>query len=107
MAPPENATVLAIDEKPTIQALESAQGDLKLPNGRAITGQSHDKRNGTTTLFAALDHKSGKVVGCHYKRRRHIEFFDFMNKVADHPDPRQAPRSRRRRVSRMGRALAM
>ena len=61
---------------------------LKLPNGRAITGQSHDyKRNGTTTLFAALDLKSGKVVGRHYKRRRRVEFLDFMNKVvADHPD---------------------
>jgi transposase len=86
MAPPENAIVFAIDEKPSIQALERAQGYLKLPNGRAITGQSHDyKRNGTTTLFAALDLKSGKVVGRHYKRRRRIEFLDFMNKVvADH-----------------------
>ena len=88
MAPPDNGIVLAIDEKPSIQALERAQGYLKLPNGRAITGQSHDyKRNGTTTLFAALDLKSGKVVGRHYKRRRRIEFLDFMNKVvADHPD---------------------
>ena len=80
--------MLAIDEKPSIQALERAQGYLKLPNGRAITGQSHDyKRNGTTTLFAALDLKSGKVVGRHYKRRRRVEFLDFMNKVvAAHPD---------------------
>ncbi len=75
MAPPENAIVLAIDEKPSIQAFERAQGYLKLPNGRAITGQSHDyKRNGTTTLFAALDLKSGKVVGRHNKRRRRVEF---------------------------------
>jgi transposase len=51
MAPPENAIVLAIDEKPSIQALERAQGYLKLPSGRAITGQSHDYvRHGTTTL---------------------------------------------------------
>jgi transposase-like protein len=42
MAPPDNAIVLAVDEKPSIQALERAQGYLKLPNGRAITGQSHD-----------------------------------------------------------------
>ncbi|MHC2282921.1 hypothetical protein ACVME8_009564 [Bradyrhizobium diazoefficiens] len=42
-------------KKPSIQALERAQGYLKLPNGRALTGQSHDyKRHGTTTLFAAL-----------------------------------------------------
>ena len=46
----------SVDEKPSIQALERAQGYLKLPNGRAMTGQSHDyKRNGTTTLFAALE----------------------------------------------------
>ena len=88
MAPPDNAIVLAIDEKPSILALKRAQGYLKLPNGCAITGQSHDyKRYGTTTLFAALDLKSGKVVCRHYKRRRRIEFLDFMNKVvADHPD---------------------
>lgn len=82
MAPPDNAIVLAVDEKPSIQALERAQGYLKLPNGRAMTGQSHDyKRHGTTTLFAALDLASGKVVGRHYKRRRRLEFLDFMNKI--------------------------
>src|ERR1700726_507487 len=52
--PPAKAIVLCVDEKPSIQALERAQGYLKLPNGRALTGQSHDyKRHGTTTLFAA------------------------------------------------------
>lgn len=82
MAPPENAIVLAVDEKPSIQALERAQGYLKLPNGRAMTGQSHDyKRHGTTTLLAALDLASGEVVGRHYKRRRRVEFLDFMNQV--------------------------
>ena len=88
MAPPDNAVVLSIDEKPSIQALERAQGYLKLPNGRAMTGQSHDcKRHGTTTLFAALNLASGEVVGKHYKRRRRVEFLDFMNKiVAAHPD---------------------
>jgi transposase len=71
MAPPENAVVIAVDEKPSIQALERAQGYLKLPNGRAMTGQSHDyKRHGTTTLFAALDVATGKVIGRHTKRRR-------------------------------------
>ena len=82
MAPPDNAIVLAVDEKPSIQALERAQGYLKLPNGRAMTGQSHDyKRHGTTTLFAALNVASGEVVGRHYKRRRRVEFLDFMNRV--------------------------
>jgi transposase len=82
--PPQNALVLAIDEKPSIQALERRQGYLKLANGRALTGQSHDyKRHGTTTLFAAFDITTGKVTGRHYKRRRRIEFLDFMNSVVD------------------------
>ena len=64
MAPPENAIVLSVDEKPSIQALERAQGYLKLPTGRALIGQSHDyKRHGTTTLFAALEVATGKVTG--------------------------------------------
>ena len=55
VAPPAKAILLCVDERPSIQALERAQGYLKLPNGRALTGQSHDyKRHGTTTLFAAL-----------------------------------------------------
>ena len=82
MSPPDNAVVLSVDEKPSIQALERAQGYLKLPNGRAMIGQSHDyKRNGTTTLFAALNVGTGEVTGRHYKRRRRLEFLDFMNRV--------------------------
>ena len=82
MAPPENALVICVDEKPSIQALERAQGYLKLPNGRALTGQSHDyKRHGTSTLFAAFDIATGKVTGRQYKRRRRIEFLDFMNRI--------------------------
>lgn len=88
MEPSENAIVLAVDERPSIQSLERSQGYLKLPNGRALIGQSHDyKRHGTTTLFAALDLENGKVVGKHYKRHRRIEFLDFMNKVVTaYPD---------------------
>ena len=82
MGPPDNAVVLSIDEKPSIQALERAQGYLKLPNGRAMIGQSHDyKRHGTSTLFAALNVATGQVMGQHYKRRRRVEFRDFMNRV--------------------------
>ena len=82
MNPPDNAIVLSMDEKPSIQALERAQGYLKLPNGRAMTGQSHDyKRHGTTTLFAALNVGTGAVTAKHYKRRRRLEFLDFMNRV--------------------------
>ena len=51
LSPPENAVVLAVDEKPSIQALERAQGWLRLPNGKALTGFSHGyRRHGTTTL---------------------------------------------------------
>ncbi len=82
MAPPENAIVICVDEKPSIQALERAQGYLKLANGRALTGRSHDyKRNGTSTLFAAFEVATGKVSAAHKKRRRRVEFLDFMNKV--------------------------
>ena len=82
VAPPDKAIVLCIDEKPSIQALERAQGYLKLPNGRALTGQSHDyKRHGTTTLFAALEVATGKITATHTKRRRRVEFLDFMNGV--------------------------
>src|SRR6266567_7776462 len=86
--PPDGALVLAVDEKPSIQALERAQGYLKLPNGRALTGQSHDyKRHGTTTLFAALEVATGKIIAAHSKRRRRVEFLGFMNSVvAAFPD---------------------
>lgn len=86
--PPANAVVLAVDEKPHIQALERAQGWLRLPDGKALTGFSHGyKRHGTTTLFAALDVATGQVVGGHYWRRRRRDFLDFMNRlVALYPD---------------------
>ena len=62
--------------------MERAQGYLKLPNGRALTGQSHDyKRHGTTTLYAALEVATGKIIATHSKRRRRVEFLDFMNSV--------------------------
>ena len=80
--PPQNALVLSVDEKPHIQALERAQGYLKLPNGRAVTGFSHEyKRHGTSTLFAALNVVTGQVQAGHYNRRRRVDFLDFMNRV--------------------------
>jgi transposase len=86
--PPEDAIVLAVDEKPHIQALERAQGYLKLKDGRSLIGHGHTyKRHGTTTLFAALNVATGEVQARHYKRRRRREFLDFMNRVvAAHPD---------------------
>jgi len=87
LEPPENALVICVDEKPSIQALERSQGWLRLPNGEAVRGFSHEyKRHGTTTLFAALDVATGLVQAGHYPRRRRREFLDFMNEVvANHP----------------------
>lgn len=86
--PPQNAVVLSIDEKPGIQALERAQGWLKLPDGRALTGFNHEyKRHGTTTLFAALEVATGLVKAGHFKRKRRREFLSFLNEVvASYPD---------------------
>ena len=86
--PPENAMVLCVDEKPHIQALERAQGWLRLPNGKALTGYNHQyKRHGTTTLFAALEVATGLLKAGHFTRRRRREFLLFMNEVvASYPD---------------------
>jgi len=85
--PPAKALVLAVDEKPSIQALERAQGYLRLPEGKAVNGFSQCyQRHGTTTLFAALEITTGLVKTAHYRRRRRREFLDFMNEiVAEHP----------------------
>lgn len=82
LAPPDNAIVISVDEKPSIQALERAQGYLRFNEGRTYTGFSDRyKRHGTTTLFGALEVATGMVTTGHYKRRRRAEFLDFMNKV--------------------------
>ena len=86
--PPENAVVISVDEKPSIQALERAQGWLRLPNGKALRGHTHEyKRHGTTTLFAALEVHRGLVHVGHHRRKRRREFLSFMNRVvAQYPD---------------------
>ena len=82
LAPPENALVISVDEKPSIQALERAQGYLRFNDGQTYSGFSDRyRRNGTTTLFGALEVATGMVTTGHYKRRRRIEFLDFMNKL--------------------------
>jgi len=82
LAPPENAVVICVDEKPHIQALERAQGYLRLSDGKTLTGFSHEyKRHGTSTLFAALEVATGMVKAGHYRRRRRREFLDFLNEV--------------------------
>jgi transposase len=87
LASPEHGMVICVDEKPHIQALERAQGYLRMPDGRTLTGFSHEyKRHGTSTLFAALEVATGLVKAGHYGRRRRREFLDFMNEVvADYP----------------------
>jgi transposase len=76
--PPENAIVLSMDEKSQIQALDRTQPSLPMKPGRAGT-MTHDyKRNGTTTLFAALDVLSGRVIGECLPRHRHAEFLKFL-----------------------------
>ena len=76
--PPENACVLSVDEKSQIQALERTQPLLPIRPGSAER-RTHDyRRNGTLTLFAALDIATGNVVGKCKKRHRHQEFLDFL-----------------------------
>jgi len=79
--PPEKAVVLCMDEKSQIQALDRTQASLPIKKGRAGT-MTHDyKRNGTTTLFAALDVLSGKVIGQCLPRHRHEEFLKFLRTI--------------------------
>jgi transposase len=76
--PPEQAIVLCVDEKSQIQALDRTQPGLPLKRGRCGT-MTHDyKRNGTTTLFAALATLQGQVIGRCYQRHRHQEFLKFL-----------------------------
>src|SRR5712671_3055902 len=79
--PPEKSLVLCVDEKSQIQALDRTQPGLPLKKGRCGT-MTHDyKRNGTTTLFAALEVAQGKVVGQCYARHRHQEFLKFLRRL--------------------------
>ncbi|MCK5140019.1 MAG: IS630 family transposase, partial [Thermodesulfovibrionia bacterium] len=83
MNPPDKALVLCVDEKSQIQALDRTQPGLPMKKGRCGT-QTHDyKRNGTTTLFAALSMLDGKVIGDCMPRHRHQEFIRFLKKI-DH-----------------------
>lgn len=79
--PPRHAVVLSIDEKSQIQALDRTQPGLPLKPGRCGT-MTHDyKRNGTTTLFAALNILEGRVLGRCMPQHRHQEFIGFLNAV--------------------------
>ena len=81
MSPPEHALVLCCDEKSQIQALDRTQPGLPMKKGRAGT-MTHDyKRNGTTTLFAALNVLDGQVIAQCQQRHRHTEWLKFLRKI--------------------------
>jgi transposase len=79
--PPEHALVLSVDEKSQIQALDRTQPGLPLKRGRGGT-MTHDyKRNGTITLFAALNTRNGEVMGMCMQKHRHQEWLRFLRQI--------------------------
>ncbi len=81
LSPPDKALVLCVDEKSQIQALQRTQPGLPMKKGRCGT-MTHDyKRNGTTTLFAALNVLDGRVIGECMPRHRHQEFLRFLRRL--------------------------
>jgi putative transposase len=87
LCPPVNALVLCVDEKSQIQALNRTQPVLPLRPGQAERGTPEYQRNGTTTLFAALDKATGKVIGKCYPRHRSEEFRSFLNVIRKNVPP--------------------
>ena len=79
--PPAHAVVLSVDEKSQIQALDRTQPGLPMKKGRAGTMTYDYRRNGTTTLFAALNVLDGTVIGRNMQRHRHQEFIRFLNTI--------------------------
>jgi len=87
--PPEHAMVLCVDEKSQIQALDRTQPGLPLKKGRCGT-MTHDyKRNGTATLFAALNAADGTVISMCDDRRRHQEWLKFLRVIDDLTPPQK------------------
>lgn len=79
--PPEHALIFSVDEKTQIQALDRTQLPLPLTRGHSQTVTHDYKRNGTTTLFAALNILQGEVIGSCIKRHRHQEFIKFLKLI--------------------------
>src|SRR3954454_6615528 len=88
MSPPENAIVLSVDEKSQVQALDRTQPLLPMTPGQAERGTHDYVRNGTTSLFAALNVATGQVIGKCFKRHRSREFLKFLKEV-DARGPRE------------------
>jgi transposase len=81
MSPPDRAMVLCVDEKSQIQALDRTQPMLPMRPGQ-VERRSHDyKRHGTTSLFAALDVQTGRVIGECHRRHRSVEFRKFLDTI--------------------------
>jgi len=81
MNPPEHALVLCVDEKSQIQALDRTQPLLPLQPGQVERGTHDYKRNGTTSLFAALELKTNQVIGQLHRRHRSVEFRKFLDVI--------------------------
>ncbi len=86
LEPPKNAIVFCIDEKTSIQALDRTQPGLPLKKGRCGTLTHDYKRNGTSTLFAALEVATGNVTGECYQKHTHKEFLNFLKTVESQTD---------------------
>ena len=85
--PPQHAMVLCVDEKSQVQALDRTQPLLPLRPGQVERRTHDDKRHGTTSLFAALDIATGRVIGQCYQRHRSTEFRKFLNHVEANVPP--------------------
>ena len=86
LTPPEHALVLSVDEKTSIQALDRTQPSLPMIPGRGGTLTHDYKRNGTTTLFAAIELAEGKIIGTCMQKHRHQEWIKFL-KLIDEKTP--------------------
>jgi len=85
--PPEHAMVISADEKTSVQALDRTQPELPIKKGRCGT-MTHDyKRNGTTTLFAAIDMAEGKVISTCMDKHRHQEWIKFLTLIDQQTPP--------------------
>jgi transposase len=91
LSPPQNALVLSVDEKPSIQALERARGYVQTRSGKIVQGlKSTYKRHGTVNLFAALDVATGVIRGKTTQTKKRADFQSFLEEiVADQPADRQ------------------
>ena len=81
LSPPDRAVVLSVDEKSGAQALDRTQPVLPMTPGQVERGTHDYVRNGTTSLFAALDVATGKVIGRCHRRHRHQEFVKFLDQI--------------------------